>query len=62
MARMILPQSLYTELWMTASLPACLRLIGLREDGHAQWEIQEYARALKQIVSHHFPVSSVPVE
>lgn len=57
MARMVLPQNTYTELWMTASLSAVARIVGLRADPHAQWEIQQYAHAISQLVEPLFPHS-----
>jgi thymidylate synthase (FAD) len=42
-ARMVLPQSMYTEYYVTGSLPAWARAYKLRTDSHAQKEIQELA-------------------
>lgn len=58
-ARMILPQSMYTEFIETASLAAYARLVGLRLDPGAQREIQEYAKAVIEILKPKFPVSWV---
>lgn len=57
MARMVLPQSTYTEFYATFSLAALARVVKLRQDSHAQWEIQEYARALSKLAEPLFPVS-----
>jgi thymidylate synthase (FAD) len=57
MARMVLPLSTYTEIWMTASLAAVHRICSLRLDPHAQWEIQQYAKAVDSIMAPLFPVS-----
>ena len=43
MARMILPQSMYTEYYVTGSLAAWARAYKLRTDPHAQKEIQDLA-------------------
>ncbi len=60
-ARFILPQSLYTEFYETASLYAYARLYGLRanEDGsnHAQKEIEMYAKAVGEILRKIAPHS-----
>ena len=56
-ARSILPQGTYTEFVWTGSLYAFARIYKLRIDAHAQWEIQEYAKAIHKIVSPLFPVS-----
>lgn len=56
-ARMVLPQSMYTEFIETGSLAAYARLCTLRMDPHAQREIQDYARKISDILSEKFPVS-----
>jgi len=56
-ARMVLPQSMYTEFIETGSLAAYARLAGLRLDSHAQKEIRDYASAVDSILSNLFPVS-----
>lgn len=57
MARMCLPVSMYTQLWMTASLMACARMWKLRSHPHAQMEIKCYAHALDIIMRGLFPYS-----
>jgi thymidylate synthase (FAD) len=54
-ARIILPLNVYTETIWTCSLQALLNFIELRDEKHAQWEIQEYARVFKSIVRDRFP-------
>jgi thymidylate synthase (FAD) len=56
-ARIILPQSMYTEFIETGSLAAYARLCRLRLDPHAQKEIQVYADMISSILSEKFPVS-----
>jgi thymidylate synthase (FAD) len=56
-ARMILPQSMYTEFIETASLGGYARLVRLRIAPLAQREIQEYARLVSEMVATKFPVS-----
>ena len=56
-ARCVLPQSMYTEFIETGSLAAYARLFGLRNDPHAQKEIQTYAKMVGDILSITFPVS-----
>jgi flavin-dependent thymidylate synthase len=51
MARTVLPQSMMTKIWMTATAPALERVLGLREDSHAQKEIQDLARAMRKAVT-----------
>ena len=56
-ARMVLPLSLYTECYWTASLQAVMHFLVLREDSHAQLEIQQYGQAVRQLAQDHFPIS-----
>lgn len=56
-ARTVLPQGMYTEFVETASLAAYARLCGLRLDPTAQWEIRQYADAVRQLLLPCFPVS-----
>lgn len=60
MARMVLPQSMVTELWMTCTHEAVRRILKLRlgNDGgknHPQREITELAVAMSQELPDHFP-------
>lgn len=56
-ARSILPQGTYTEFVWTGSLYAFARVYNLRIDVHAQWEVQQYAKAIDKIIAPFFPVS-----
>tara|TARA_R110000868_G_scaffold36105_3_gene128573 strand:+ start:8402 stop:9115 length:714 start_codon:yes stop_codon:yes gene_type:complete len=56
-ARFVLPQGIYTEWWWTGSLSAFARVYTQRTDPHAQWEVQEYARAIGDIIDPLFPES-----
>jgi thymidylate synthase (FAD) len=55
MARMVLPVNVYTEIYCCWDMKNLLHFIKLREDNHASWEIQEYARAIKSICKELFP-------
>jgi flavin-dependent thymidylate synthase len=55
MARMILPQNLYTTCYSCWDLNNLIKFLKLRDHSHAQWEIQEYARAMKEVAKQHFP-------
>ena len=57
LARIILPQSMYTEFIETGSLSAYARLCGLRTAPNAQKEIQLYAEAISVELQKLFPVS-----
>ena len=53
-ARAILPQSTYTEWWWTGSLSAYARIFKQRSDAHSQWEVQQYASAIGEIIEPLF--------
>lgn len=56
-ARLILPQSMYTEFIETASLAGYARLAGLRLASNAQREIGTYAQKLSELIEPKFPVA-----
>lgn len=57
MARMVLPQSMYTEFIETASLYAYARICGLRIAPDAQKETRKYAEAISEQIAPLYPVS-----
>jgi len=57
LARIILPQNMYTEFYMTGSLAAFARVCKLRLDPHAQKEIRDVAKQISAIIEPLFPVS-----
>ena len=56
-ARCVLPVGLYSEVYWTVSLHALCHFLHLRLDSHAQWEIQQYAKAVKELAEPLFPVA-----
>jgi thymidylate synthase (FAD) len=56
-ARAILPVGSYTECYWKANLKNFLHMIRLRADSHAQWEIQEYAKAMYSLAKPRFPIA-----
>ncbi|HBY05946.1 TPA: FAD-dependent thymidylate synthase [Candidatus Dependentiae bacterium] len=56
-ARVVLPQSMYTEFIETASLAGYARLAGLRLASNAQREIGNYAELVSQLIEPRFPVA-----
>ena len=56
-ARMVLPQSTYTEWYWSGSLYAFSRICKLRLDKNSQVEVQEIARQLSANCSTKFPHS-----
>ena len=55
LSRMVLPVNLYTEFYWKQDLKNLLHLIKLRIDPHAQWEIQQYAQAMYDLIYPLFP-------
>jgi thymidylate synthase (FAD) len=55
-ARIVLPQSIYTQWIWTGSLHAFLHVVDLRVKPDAQWETQQYGRAVRAILAEYFPV------
>ena len=49
-ARMVLPQSMYTEFYWKINLHNLMHYLHLRMEGHAQKEIQDYAKMIYKIV------------
>lgn len=62
MARMILPVSIYTEIYVNCDLHNLIHFLRLRCDPHAQKEIQDVANAMKQIAAELFPWTFSAVE
>lgn len=56
-ARMVLPQSMFTEWYWTGSLYAFARVCKLRLDPHSQKETQEIAKQISEQIAPLFPVS-----
>lgn len=56
-ARMILPQSMYTEVIATGNLYSWANLYNQRTDSHAQKETQDLAHQIGSIIAPKFPVS-----
>ena len=54
-ARIILPLNQYTEVYWTASFQAIMNFIELRDEKTSQIEIQEYAKAMKELMFDVFP-------
>jgi thymidylate synthase (FAD) len=56
-ARGLLPMTVYTEWVWTCSLQAAVHFVSLREESKAQWEIQQYAKAVEQLCKPLAPES-----
>ena len=57
-ARIILPLNQYTEVYWTASFQAIMNFLDLRDAPHAQWEIRQYAIAMKDFMYKLYPEST----
>ena len=57
-ARLLLPAyAMYVRWRWTASLNALMNFLNLRLDPHAQWEIQQYAKAIETYVRDLYPLT-----
>lgn len=54
-ARGVLPQNMMTTFWATVDLSNLLHFLSLRDHPHAQWEIREYAKAIKKLIKPIIP-------
>ena len=54
-ARGVLPQNMMVTFWGTVDLSNLLHFLELRDSEHAQWEIREYAKAIKQLIKPIIP-------
>ena len=57
-ARTILPLTLYTEVYWTASFQAVMNFIELRNEKTSQIEIQEYAKVLLDLMFEVYPMTT----
>lgn len=56
-SRIVLPFNLYASARVKCDLHNWLHFLKLRTDPHAQWEIQQYAIAIEQIIADKFPIT-----
>jgi len=61
-ARMVLPLATTTKIHMTGSIRSWIHFLELRDDEHAQKEIQMVAKEIKRIFISEFPVISKALE
>ena len=54
-ARSVLPQNMMVTFWGTVDLSNLLHFLELRDSEHAQWEIREYAIAIKKLIKPYIP-------
>lgn len=54
-ARGVLSQNLMTTFWATVDLSNLIKFLELRDSPHAQWEIRQYAEAIKTLLKPSLP-------
>ena len=59
-ARMLLPQNIYSSVVWTVSVQSLLHFLNLRLKSDAQWEIQKYAEAIRDILKDDLLAMGVP--
>ena len=57
-ARMVLPLATKTKIYMTGSIRSWIHFLDVRDDEHAQREIQLIAKDIKQIFKNELPIIS----
>lgn len=57
-ARMILPMATQTTIYMSGSIRSWIHLLDIRDDAHAQLEIQLIAKEMKKIFIEQLPIIS----
>lgn len=55
-ARIVLPLNTYTECVWKLDISNLIKFLYLRDDSHAQWEIQVYAKEIAKAVKEYFPM------
>ena len=55
LARLVVPVGRYSKMWASANLRNWMQFLELRNAPNAQWEIQEYARAVQSLLKETFP-------
>jgi thymidylate synthase (FAD) len=56
LARIVLPLSTYSHMFASVNLLNLLKFLSLRDDEHAQYEMQVYAKALKELIKGIVPI------
>lgn len=57
MARQVLPVSVYTKWFWLNDLHNTWHFLRLRMDSHASWEIQQYAKAMHELMHQALPIN-----
>ena len=62
LARIVLPLGTYSHMFTTMNLLNLFKFLRLRDDPHAQYEIQVYAKAIKDLIRPIVPVAMMAFE
>lgn len=57
-ARMILPMATQTKIYMTGSVRSWIHMLDIRDDSHAQKEVQLIAKEIKKLFINELPIIS----
>jgi thymidylate synthase (FAD) len=57
LARIVLPVSMFTEIYVSCDVHNLMHFLNLRQDAHAQLEIREIADAMAVVFKELFPWS-----
>lgn len=55
LARLLLPNTIYTKIRITSNLLNWFKFLRLRLEAHAQWEVRTYAEGIEQIIVNLWP-------
>lgn len=61
-ARMILPMATETTIYMSGSIRSWIHFLDIRDDGHAQLEVQLIAKEIKKLFKEQLPIISAALE
>lgn len=56
-ARLVLPMGIYTQFYWTVNARSLMNFLSLRNHKDAQWEIQQYAKAIEGFLEQQMPVT-----
>lgn len=56
-ARLVLPNTLYTEFWFSVNALSLMNFLRLRNSDNAMYEIRQYAQALEEYFAEQMPVT-----
>lgn len=56
-ARMVLPVNIYTQYYWSCNARSLMNFLSLRNEEHALYEIQEYAKAVEDLFAQEMPIT-----